>query len=264
MTTKVASLTTNTKLVEEYLSSKGITLHDASAAKLSEAEAYAACYDWYITKMKVLPENATIASRVWVDKYALHDKMGICVERTPEDMWNRIAVALADVEYTDDTNNHSQDYWFKQFRELQEGFGFTGQGSVLYSVGNPYTNSSSSNCFLTTSPEDSIEGIFGAAGRMARIFSRRGGVGICLDTLRPRGAAVNNAAKTTSGAHSYMDFYSYVTGLIGQAGRRGALMITMSVSHPDIEAFIEEKSDKKLDPFFSELAEVGININDPK
>lgn len=249
---------TDSTKVQEYLISKGIDVTNPPESKLSDAKAYASCYHWYLDKMKVLPENASIAARVWVDKYALHDKKGICVEQTPEQMWDRIATALSSVEPKD------QSKWQKAFRELQEGFGFTGQGSVLYSIGNPYTNSSSSNCFLTTSPDDSIEEIFDAAKRMARIFSRRGGAGICLDNLRPSGAPVNNAAKTTSGANSYMDFYSYVTGLIGQAGRRGALMITMSVSHPDIERFIEEKSDKKLDHFFNELAEVGIDINDMK
>ncbi len=244
--------------INEYLTSKGVGLINPPESKLSDAKAYTSCYNWYIEKQKVMPENASLASRVWVDKYALHNKDGVCLESTPEDMWDRIATTLATVEPL------NQAHWRTVFRELQEGFGFTGQGSVLYSLGNPYTNSSSSNCFLTTSPDDSIEGIFGAASRMARIFSRRGGVGICLDNLRPTGASVNNAAKTTSGANSYMDFYSYVTGLIGQAGRRGALMITMSVSHPDIERFIEEKSDKRLDHFFNELAEVGIDINDSK
>jgi ribonucleoside-diphosphate reductase alpha chain len=257
-----AAIAIETTLQEDYLKSKGLTPKTASKSKLSDAEAYAACYTWYTDVMKVLVENASLAARIWVDKYALHNKEGICLEMTPPDMWRRIAHSLAMVE--DPTEGEVWRKFYSEFCALQEGFAFTGQGSVLYSVGNPYINSSASNCFLTTSPEDSIEGIFGAAGRMARIFSRRGGVGICLDQLRPKNASVNNAAKTTTGAPSYMDFYSYVTGLIGQAGRRGALMITMSVSHPDIEEFIDQKSDKWLDPFFSELAEVGININSPQ
>lgn len=255
MTKEVSTLIEDSRI--EFLKKRGVALDTASTALMSEANAYAACYEWYLDEMQVLPENAALAAGVWVNKYALHNKEGVCLETTPPDMWRRIAKTLATLE-TDPAK------WEEEFFRIQQGFGFTGQGSVMYSVGNPYTVSSSSNCFLTTSPEDSIEGILGAATRMARIFSRRGGVGICLDTLRPRGATVNNAAKTTTGAHSYMDFYSYVTGLIGQSGRRGALMITMSISHPDIESFIEEKSDRPIQFFVDDLSAAGIDLNDPK
>ncbi len=100
-----------------------------------------------------------------------------------------------------------------------------------------------SNCYVLTPPEDNIESIFDCASRMARTFSYGGGVGIDISNLAPAGARVNNTAKFTSGATSFMDLYSLVTGLIGQNGRRGALMISIDCSHPDLESFIGIKSD---------------------
>ncbi|MFI3209142.1 MAG: adenosylcobalamin-dependent ribonucleoside-diphosphate reductase [Eubacteriales bacterium] len=100
-----------------------------------------------------------------------------------------------------------------------------------------------SNCYVITPPEDNIESIFDCASRMARTFSYGGGVGIDISKLAPAGAKVNNTAKFTSGATSFMDLYSLVTGLIGQNGRRGALMISIDCSHPDLEDFIGIKSD---------------------
>ncbi|MDV7402731.1 hypothetical protein RZS08_65520, partial [Arthrospira platensis SPKY1] len=100
-----------------------------------------------------------------------------------------------------------------------------------------------SNCYVLEAPEDSIEGIFDTASKLARTFSYGGGVGIDLGRLRPKGAKVNNSAKATTGAVSFMDLFSMTTGLIGQNGRRGALMLSMPVTHPDIEEFIDVKKD---------------------
>lgn len=100
-----------------------------------------------------------------------------------------------------------------------------------------------SNCYVIEPPQDNLESIFDCGKKLARTFSYGGGCGIDISNLAPRGAKVNNTAKETSGAVSFMDFYSMITGLIGQNGRRGALMISMDVSHPDIEEFIGIKSD---------------------
>ena len=100
-----------------------------------------------------------------------------------------------------------------------------------------------SNCYVVTPPEDNIESIFECASKLARTFSYGGGVGIDISKLSPRGAKIHNTAKATSGAVSFMDLYSLVTGLIGQNGRRGALMISIDCSHPDLEEFINIKSD---------------------
>lgn len=100
-----------------------------------------------------------------------------------------------------------------------------------------------SNCYVIAPPEDSIESIFECATKLARTYSYGGGCGIDISKLAPRGAKVRNTAKETSGSVSFMDLYSLVTGLIGQNGRRGALMISLACDHPDIEEFIEIKSD---------------------
>lgn len=100
-----------------------------------------------------------------------------------------------------------------------------------------------SNCYVLAPPEDSIESIFDTASKMARTFSYGGGVGVDLSKLAPRGAKINNTAEETSGAVSFTDLYSMVTGLIGQHGRRGALMLSMSCEHPDVEEFMKVKTD---------------------
>ena len=100
-----------------------------------------------------------------------------------------------------------------------------------------------SNCYVLQPPQDNLESIFDTAKNLARTFSYGGGVGIDISKLRPNGSKVHNAAKTTSGAVSFMELYSMTTGLIGQKGRRGALMISMDISHPDIEEFIDIKTD---------------------
>lgn len=100
-----------------------------------------------------------------------------------------------------------------------------------------------SNCYVVTPPEDNIESIFECAKKLARTYSYGGGCGVDISGLAPRGAKINNAAKGTSGAVSFMELYSLVTELIGQNGRRGALMISIDCSHPDVEAFVDLKTD---------------------
>ncbi len=115
-----------------------------------------------------------------------------------------------------------------------------------------------SNCYVITPPEDNIESIFECASKLARTFSYGGGCGLDISKLAPKGSKVNNTAKETSGAVSFMDLYSLITGLIGQNGRRGALMLSISCEHPDLEEFIEVKSD--LDKITK--ANISIRITD--
>ena len=100
-----------------------------------------------------------------------------------------------------------------------------------------------SNCYVIAPPDDNIESIFDCASKLARTFSYGGGCGIDISKLRPNNAKVNNAAEHSSGAVSFMDLYSDITGTISQNGRRGALMISIDCTHPDLEEFIEVKSD---------------------
>lgn len=115
-----------------------------------------------------------------------------------------------------------------------------------------------SNCYVIPAPEDNIESIFNCASKLARTFSYGGGCGIDVSNLRPKGSKVNNAASSTTGTTSFMDFFSYVTGLIGQEGRRGATMISISCTHPDLEEFINLKSDLNL----CTKANISVRVSD--
>ena len=115
-----------------------------------------------------------------------------------------------------------------------------------------------SNCYVLEPPKDNLEDIFDTAKKLARTFSYGGGVGIDISNLRPKGSKVNNSAKNTTGAVSFMDLYSLTTGLIGQRGRRGALMISIDVNHPDIEEFIDIKTDLTK----VTKANISVRIND--
>lgn len=149
-------------------------------------------------------------------------------------------------------NNESFDEWLdrisngsKQLRQLIIDKKFLFGGRILSNRGlyKDGLKASYSNCYVIAPPEDSIESIFECGSKLARTFSYGGGCGINIGKLSPRGSKVNNTAKETSGAVSFMDLYSMITGLIGQNGRRGALMISIPCDHPDLEEFIEIKSD---------------------
>ena len=252
-----------TEIGISFLTSSGLTQDSATNSDLSKALAYQTCYTWYIDNQKVLPENAALAAKVWVQKYCLVNESGICLEETPEQMWDRLAEVLAEVEMqTAKVGSKTQEEWKNYFREGLQDYAYSPQGSGLYSLGNPYVKASSSNCFVLPPPEDSLEGIFETAKNSAKIYAARGGVGFAISSLRPKKAKTANAAKSSTGAVSFMDFYSYITGMIGQEGRRGAEMLSFDVSHPDVIDFITEKKDVKIKPFFNELEKVGIDIND--
>lgn len=163
--------------------------------------------------------------------------------------------------------NESLDDWFKRvsggneiIEEQIKAKKFIFGGRILANRGLSDKNRkiTYSNCYVVAPPKDNLESIFDCGAKLARTFSYGGGCGIDISNLRPSGARVNNAAKTTSGAVSFMDFYSYITGLIGQSGRRGALMISISCDHPDLEEFIEIKSD--LDKVTK--ANISVRVND--
>lgn len=164
--------------------------------------------------------NDELAITIWKNKYRFEDE-------SLDDWFKRVSGGNEIVE--------------EQIRAKKFIFG----GRILANRGLSDKNRkiTYSNCYVVAPPEDNLESIFECGAKLARTFSYGGGCGIDISNLRPSGAKVNNAAKTTSGAVSFMDFYSYITGLIGQSGRRGALMISISCDHPDLEKFIEIKSD---------------------
>jgi len=178
-----------------------------------------------------------LAADVFLKKYAVTKPDGSLVEYLPSQMWERMAKAAAFVE-------EDQNHWTQVFCETLKDWKMVPQGSIMFALGNPHQRSSCSNCFTIPIHNDSLEGIFDCAKEMSKTYAYRGGVGIDISMLRPEGAIVSNAARTSTGAWSFMGFYSYVTRLIGQHGRRGALMITISDSHPDLLNFINSKKDK--------------------
>ena len=148
----------------------------------------------------------------------------------------------------------------KEIADLIRDKKFLFGGRILANRGleNKGRKISLSNCYVIEPPEDNLESIFDCAKKLARTYSYGGGCGVDISKLAPRGAKVNNAAKETTGSVSFMDLYSMVTGLIGQAGRRGALMLSISCEHPDLEEFIGIKSD--LDKVTK--ANISIRITD--
>ena len=151
-------------------------------------------------------------------------------------------------------NNESFDQWLdrvsggdKKVAQLIVDKKFLFGGRILSNRGITGRGVTYSNCYVVAPPEDSIEGIYAAATKLARTFSYGGGCGVDISTLRPKGAEVHNAALTTSGAVSFMDVLEQTARVIGQNGRRGALMISMDSSHPDIHDFIDAKLDNKLE-----------------
>jgi len=197
----------------------------------------------------------SLAADVFMKKYAIIDaESGEILETSLDDMRDRLAKAIVEVEEPD-----KREYWEGEFRECLNYF--IPAGRILYALGNPNdVTATLKNCYVVQIDNDDIGSIFETAKRQAILFSKGGGVGFDLSTLRPAGAPVNNSAKTTSGAVSFMDLYSMVTGIIGQYGRRGALMLTMDISHPDVIEFIRVKggSDKSKVQF----ANISIRISD--
>jgi len=172
--------------------------------------------------------------RVFLDKYALRDEHGEVFERTPAEMWRRIAREIAAVE--------PSKGWEERFYWLLEDFRFIPGGRIMFGAGQP-RRATLFNCYVIPIKEDSIEGIFDWCREAARTYSFGGGAGVDLSILRPKGTPVNNAAIYSTGSVSFMELLSTTTGTIGQSGRRGALMITLRVDHPDILDFIEAKRD---------------------
>jgi len=182
-----------------------------------------------------------LATNVWMTKYALKDKKGEYRELTPDDMHRRIAKEFARIEKKFNAGHEIGED--KIFNYLKNFDYIVPQGSPMMGIGNDFVNVSLSNCVVVESPKDNISSILNAGRDLANLFKRRCGVGLDISDLRPDGTAVNNSAGTTSGAWSFADFYSYVCRMIGQNGRRGALMVTMDIRHPDIEKFVTMKQD---------------------
>jgi len=180
-----------------------------------------------------------LASHVFLGKYALQDLKGNIYEQSPVDMHHRLAKEFARIE-----NKYENPMSEGEIFDLFKDWTVVPQGSPMSAVGNPFQIQSLSNCFVIESPYDSYGGILRTDQEQVQIMKRRGGVGFDLSTIRPRGLEAANAARTTDGIGVFMERYSNTCREVAQGGRRGALMLTISVHHPEVLTFINIKRDK--------------------
>src|SRR5690606_39202735 len=200
-----------------------------------------------------------LAATTWMNKYAVKNERGQFTEKTPADMHRRMAGEFARIERKFDTaaegrpksglsaygkrrtalNDYKIFDLFDRFRYVIP------QGSVMAGLGNRHMIASLSNCVVVPPVYDSYGGICYTDEQLAHLFKRRCGVGVDISGLRPRNAKVSNAAGTTTGAITFMERFSNTTREVAQNGRRGALMLTIDIAHPDVEDFVTIKQDLK-------------------
>jgi ribonucleoside-diphosphate reductase alpha chain len=182
-----------------------------------------------------------LAANTWATKYALQDPTGAYLEKTPKDMHRRLAKEFARIEkkYPNPMSEETIFALLDRFRYVVP------QGSPMSGIGNPFKVQSISNCFVVESPADSYGGILMTDQEQVQIMKRRGGVGFDLSTIRPKGLPTANAAQTTDGIEIFMDRFSNSCREVAQGGRRGALMLTLDVHHPQVRDFVKIKRDLK-------------------
>lgn len=206
-----------------------------------------------------------LAARVWANKYALKDSYGNLYELTPDDMHHRIASEIVRIEekYPEPMTHDEVFSLMKDFRYIVP------QGSPMTGIGNSFQVGSLSNCFVIglDGTPDSYGGVIRIDEEQVQLMKRRGGVGHDLSHIRPKGTPVKNSALTSTGLVPFMERYSNSTREVAQDGRRGALMMTVSIKHPDSEAFIDAKMTEgkvtganvsvRIDDEFMKAAESG-------
>ncbi|MDE7069395.1 MAG: adenosylcobalamin-dependent ribonucleoside-diphosphate reductase, partial [Alistipes sp.] len=204
-----------------------------SPAEVSYNEAVEASKNYF--------DGDELAATVWVSKYALKDSFGHIYEKTPADMHRRIAAEVERIE-----RKYPNPMSREEVFELLDHFRYIiPQGGPMTGIGNNFQVASLSNCFVIghKNPADSYGGIFRMDEEQVQLMKRRGGVGHDLSHIRPTGSPVLNSALTSTGIVPFMERYSNSTREVAQDGRRGALMLTLSVKHPDAERFIDAKVD---------------------
>ncbi len=183
-----------------------------------------------------------LAASVWINKYAMKDSFGNLYEKSPEDMHRRLAKEFARIE-SKYPNPMGEDEIFNLLKDFKY---IIPQGGPMTGIGNSYQVASLSNCFVVghNSPADSYGGILKIDEEQVQLMKRRGGVGHDLSHIRPAGSAVLNSALTSTGVVPFMERYSNSTREVAQDGRRGALMLSISIKHPDSEDFINAKMEQ--------------------
>ena len=199
--------------------------------KYTFEEAYKASLDYFT--------GDELAAKVWVNKYALKDAFGHIYEKSPEDMHHRLAGEIARVEqkYPNPLSESELYDLFDHFKYIVP------QGSPMTGIGNDFQIASLSNCFVIgiDGPADSYGAVIRIDEEQVQLMKRRGGVGHDLSHIRPKGSPVKNSALTSTGLVPFMERYSNSTREVAQDGRRGALMLSVSIKHPDAESFIDAK-----------------------
>ena len=183
--------------------------------------------------------GSELAADIWLNKYTARDQDGNLVDDTIKDSVIRMTNAIMEVE-----RRYPNPMKYEEVEELLDNFStFILGGSVIFGLNNPHSYSTLGSCFVIESPYDSYSGIMKADEELVQLMKRRGGVGIDLTTLRPRKSVVRNAARTSSGVASFMERFSNSTREVAQEGRRGALMLTIDVTHKDARYFVTAKDD---------------------
>lgn len=207
---------------------------NATDQTFTQEEAYQSALDYF--------KGDDLAARVWVNKYALKDSAGNIYECTPDDMHQRLAAEIARVEkkYPNPLSQADVFALIQNFKYLVP------QGGPMTGIGNPHQIASLSNCFVigNDGSSDSYGGIMKIDQEQVQLMKRRGGVGHDLSHVRPHGSAVKNSALTSTGIVPFMERYSNSTREVAQDGRRGALMLSVSINHPDAESFIDAKMEQ--------------------
>jgi len=181
--------------------------------------------------------NDELAANVWINKYCLKDSDGNLFEKNPTDMHHRLAKEFARIE-----SKYENPLSENQIFELLDKFKhIIPAGSPMAGIGNDSQITSIANCFVVGNQDDSYGGIFQLDQEQAQLMKRRGGVGMDISHIRPKGSKVNNSALISTGIVPFMERFSNTTREVAQDGRRGALMLTISVHHPDIEDFLNAK-----------------------
>ena len=223
----------------------------------SSEEAYQQSLDYF--------NGDDLAARVWLNKYALKDSYGNIYECTPDDMHHRIAAEVARIEQQY-PNPLSEAEIFALIRDFKY---IIPQGSPMTGIGNPYQIASLSNCFVigNEGDSDSYGGIMKIDQEQVQLMKRRGGVGHDLSYIRPKGSPVKNSALTSTGIVPFMERFSNSTREVAQDGRRGALMLSVAIKHPDSEDFIDAKMEQgkvtganvsvRIDDAFMQAVEAG-------
>ena len=222
----------------QHLNSKILPMPTQTKAPVSKTftqdEAFKASLNYF--------KGDDLAARVWVNKYALKDSEGNIYEKTPDDMHRRIANEIARIE-----SRYPNPLTEEEVFELIKDFKYiVPQGSPMAGIGNPFQVGSLSNCFVigNSGESDSYGGIMKIDQEQVQLMKRRGGVGHDLSHIRPKGSPVKNSALTSTGLVPFMERYSNSTREVAQDGRRGALMLSVSINHPDAEDFIDAKMEQ--------------------